>query len=353
MVIFTRRAIIGAGLLLALWVLLVPAEASSCYIGGSEEAAAYAGVPAKEQLAAREAMEAAGAKMPVSARDPWGMDGAAVPAAFPDVVTMANPAAATGASSMETGLEIITGWAVVSEWLDWQRCLGGSSDDYVNSIQPTPDGGYIMAGGTYSNDGDVSGNHGGNDIWMVKLDQSGNLLWQKCLGGSDYDYVNSIQATTDGGYIMAGQTYSNDGDVSGNHGGYDIWVVKLDQNGDIQWQKCLGGSDYDYVSSIQATPDSGYIMAGGTYSNDGDVSGYHYGSDVWAVKLDQNGNIQWQRCLGGNGSEYANSILATPDGGYIMAGQTYSNDGDVLGNHGNSDAWAVKLDQNGNIQWQR
>ena len=351
--IFTRRAIIGAGLLLALWVLLVPAEAGSCYIGGPGEAAADAVGSAKAPLAAREPIEPAAVKMPVSARLPWGMDGAAVPAAFPDVVTMTNPAAATGASALETGLDFVTGWAVVSEWLDWQRCLGGSSSDYVNSIQATPDGGYIMAGYTYSNDGDVSGNHGSYDVWVVKLDQSGNLQWQKCLGGSSYDYVNSIQATPDGGYIMAGQTDSNDGDVSGNHGSYDVWAVKLDQSGNLQWQKCLGGSSYDYVNNIQATPDGGYIMAGQTDSYDGDVSGYHYNSDVWVVKLDQSGNLEWQKCLGGNGTEYANSIQATPDGGYIMAGQTDSNGGDVSGNHGYNDVWVVKLDQSGNLQWQR
>ena len=105
------------------------------------------------------------------------------------------------------------------------------------------------------------------------------------MGGSYQDDVNSKKQTSDGGYIIAGLTDSNDGDVSGNHGDYDSWVVKLSSSGAIQWQKCLGGSDYDGASSIQQTSDGGYIVAGGTMSNDGDVSGNHGGADFWVVKL--------------------------------------------------------------------
>ena len=347
--IFTRRAIIGAGLLLALWVLLVPAEAGSCYIGGPGEAAADAVGSAKAPLAAREPIEPAAVKMPVSARLPWGMDGAAVPAAFPDVVTMTNPAAATGASAMETGLDLITGWAVVSEWLDWQRCLGGSSSDYVNSIQATPDGGYIMAGYTYSNDGDVSGNHGSYDVWVVKLDQSGNLQWQKCLGGSSYDYVNSIQATPDGGYIMAGQTNSNDGDVSGNHGYNDVWVVKISP---IEWQASYGGSGGDYIWDAAQAGDGGYVFVGETDSQAGDVSGNHGRQDAWVAKVDSGGALLWQSCIGGSGDDYGRSI-AQVDGGYFLAGSTTSTDGEMEGNHGGTDAWVAFLDDDLTLQWVR
>jgi len=115
--------------------------------------------------------------------------------------------------------------------------------------------------------------------------------WQKCLGGSDIDEAHSIQQTSDGGYIVAGWTYSNDSDVYGNHGWRDIWVVKLDENGNIQWQKCLGGSDSDKAYSIQQTSDGGYIVAGLAYSNNGDVYGNHGESDMWIVKLDENGNL--------------------------------------------------------------
>ncbi|HPU47245.1 MAG TPA: hypothetical protein PLQ91_06455 [Bacteroidales bacterium] len=235
----------------------------------------------------------------------------------------------------------------------WQKCLGGTNVDQAFSIQQTSDGGFIVAGGTFSNDGDVSGNHGIVDSWIVKLNSSGDIIWQKCFGGTDDDVAFSIQQTSDGGFIVAGGTFSNDGDVSGNHGIVDSWIVKLNSSGDIIWQKCFGGTDDDVATSIQQTSDGGFIVAGYTSSNDGDVSGNHGGGDYWVVKLDSSGTIQWQKCLGGTDNDEAKSIQQTSDGGYIVAGETWSNDGDVSGNHGNSDYWVVKLNSSGDIEWQK
>ncbi|MDX9705524.1 MAG: T9SS type A sorting domain-containing protein [Weeksellaceae bacterium] len=237
--------------------------------------------------------------------------------------------------------------------IEWQKSLGGSDVDYAYSIQQTTDGGYIVAGRSYSNDGDVSGNHGFSDYWIVKLDSTGNTQWQKSLGGSYADYAKSIQQTTDGGYIVAGAASSNDGDVSGNLGGYDYWVVKLDKSGSMEWQKSLGGSSNDYATSIQQTTDGGYIVAGYSESNDGDVIGNHGDKDYWVVKLDSTGNMEWQKSLGGSGWDAAHSIQQTTDNGYIVAGYSESNDGDVSGNHGNMDYWVVKLDNIGNMEWQK
>ncbi len=237
--------------------------------------------------------------------------------------------------------------------LQWQKALGGTGDDVAYSIQLTPDGGYILAGYTLSTDGDVAGNHGGYDTWIVKLSSTGSLQWQKTLGGTAVDWANSIQPTTDGGYVVAGFTNSTNGDVTGNHGGSDAWVVKLSTTGDLEWQKTLGGTGDDYAYSIQPTTDGGYIMAGYTYSNNGDVTGFHGGSDFWAVKLSSTGSVQWQKAIGGTGTDWAYSIQPTPDGGYIMAGFASSTDGDVTGNHGNSDACVVKLSSTGSLQWQK
>ena len=237
--------------------------------------------------------------------------------------------------------------------IEWQKYLGGTGGESAHSIQQTTDNGYIVAGSTFSSDGDVSGNHGSSDYWIVKLDSSGNLIWQKCLGGINQDNAVSIEETDDGGYIVAGSSNSNDGDVSGNHGNWDYWIVKLDLSGNIQWQKCLGGSAGEIAYSIQHTMDGGFIVAGYSYSNDGDVSGNYGSSDYWIVKLDASGNIAWQKSLGGSVNDEANSVSQTSDGGFIIAGSTYSNDGDVSGNHGNGDYWIVKLDQSGNIQWQK
>jgi hypothetical protein len=241
--------------------------------------------------------------------------------------------------------------------IEWARCYGGSDREDATSIIQTADGGFIVAGTSESNDGDVSGNHGRADYWVVKLNSSGVLQWQKCLGGSDWDEASSIAQTTDGGYIVAGYSSSNDSDVSGNHGLLDYWVVKLNSSGDIQWQKCLGGSDYDEASSIAQTADGGFIVAGRSYSNDGDVSGYHgtpgYYGDYWVVKLNSSGDIIWQKCLGGSSDDWAYSIAQTTDGGFIVAGSSRSNDGDVSGNHGRADYWVVKLNSSGVLQWQK
>ena len=122
------------------------------------------------------------------------------------------------------------------------------------------------------------------------------IQWQKCLGGSQGEDESQIQKTTDGGYILSCRSYSNDGDVSGNHGGGDIWVVKLTNQGIIEWQKCLGGSSYEGVTfaSIEQTSDEGYILTGSTQSNGGDVAGNHGMADTWIVKLSSSLGLEEQ-----------------------------------------------------------
>ena len=228
--------------------------------------------------------------------------------------------------------------------IDWQKSLGGSWNDNGMDARQTADGGYIVTGWSNSFNGDVTGNHGGNDYWVVKLDSTGNIVWQKSLGGSGNDNSwGEIQQTADGGYIVAGQSNSNGGDVSGNHGGYDYWVVKLTDAGAIDWQKSLGGSGFDEGYSVRQTSDGGYIVAGFSESNDQDVSGNHGGRDAWVVKLGPSGNILWQHPLGGSGQDQAQCMRQTADGGYIVAGSSDSHDGDVTGNHGGTDYWIVKL----------
>jgi hypothetical protein len=238
--------------------------------------------------------------------------------------------------------------------IEWQRCLGGSWIDQMTAIQQTTEGDLIVVGSSASTDGDLTGNHGGSDMWVAKLNGSGELLWQRNHGGSGNDHANSVQKTDDGGYVLAGVTSSNDGDVSGNHGGIsDAWIVKLSEDGDIQWQRCFGGSGGDQLNAIRQTSDGGYLAVGFTDSDDGDVSGNHGGSDAWVIKLDPVGELQWQRCLGGSGNEGFGAVEQVAAGGYIMAGSTTSTDGDVTSNQGQDDAWVVKLNVNGEIVWQR
>lgn len=278
--------------------------------------------------------------------------------------------------------------------IKWKQCFGGTENDGDNQadfayqdyyysygyIQETSDGGFIFSSVTRSNDADVSGHHGAqnsqnlDDIWVVKLNDSGLLQWQKCLGGSFGESPKCIIQTADGGFMVAGCTWSNDGDVSGNHSSMsapdDAWLVKLSASGLIEWQHCYGGEGSEGASSVQQTSDGGYIFSGVTFGSvEGDVSGWHEGygwsgdyitSDAWVVKISSNGILEWQRCLGGSLDERAFSVKQTLDGNYVVTGFTESSDGDVSGIQGNntinsdvSDMWVVKLSNSGSILWEK
>jgi len=207
--------------------------------------------------------------------------------------------------------------------LDWYKTYGGSDYDYAYSIQQTTDGGYIVAGETYS-----FGTSG--DAYILKLKSDGSLDWQKTYGGGNYDYAYSIQQTTDGGYIVAGETYS-----FGNSG--DAYILKLQSDGSLDWQKTYGGSGGDFAYSIQQTTDGGYIVAGCRYS-------FGAGGDVYILKLKSDGSLDWEKTYGGSNYDYANSIQQKTDGGYIVAGETYS-----FGAGG--DAYILKLKSDGSLDW--
>jgi hypothetical protein len=237
--------------------------------------------------------------------------------------------------------------------IEWQKTFGGSNIEYAAKVLQTSEGGYIIAGTSSSNDGDVSENYGSSDYWIVKISSLGDIEWQKTLGGSGLDSASWIKQTKDGGYIVGGRTESTDGGITNYHGDSDIWIVKLSALGIMQWKKTFGGSNYDDLSTIEQTTDGGYILAGSTDSNDGDVNGNHGSRDIWIVKLSNSGNIQWQKTLGGSSYDSANCVLQTKDSGYIIAGRTYSSDGDVTINYGGFDFWVIKLTNEGNIQWQK
>jgi hypothetical protein len=235
--------------------------------------------------------------------------------------------------------------------LTWSTILGGSEADYAHEVQQTSDGGYIVAGYTLSNDGDVGRNHGLEDIWVVKLDGAGKPVWNATLGGSDRDFAYAVQQTSDGGYVVAGSTRSNDGDVGFNHGLEDSWVVKLDGAGRKVWNVTLGGSDYDFAYAVQQTSDGGYVVAGSTRSNDGDIGRNHGGFDSWVVKLDGAGKLVWNTTFGGSKDDYTHPVQQTSDGGYVVAGSTGSDDGDVGPNHSLGRYWILKLDGAGKLVW--
>lgn len=243
--------------------------------------------------------------------------------------------------------------------IEWEHSYGGSNWDEPFDIQQTIDSGFIVAGYTQSNDGNVSGYYGGWDYWVIKLTKNGLLEWQKCFGGSGLDVAASIHQTIDGGFILGGESYSNDGEVSGNHGNIDYWIIKINSYGEIQWQKCYGGSNGDACTGIYPDNDGGYLAFGQSGSIDGDITSHYAAeglSDIWVLKINSFGEIQWEKSYGGTNDDFSGinkGISKTGDGNFIFCGYSFSNDGDLTSNNGESDYWIVKIDTSGNILWQK
>ena len=209
--------------------------------------------------------------------------------------------------------------------LDWYKTYGGSNDDAANSIQQTVDGGYIVAGCTYSF-GDVG------NVYILKLKSDGTLDWYKTYGGSGHEWANSIQQTVDGGYIVAGWTDSLGA-------GYDAYILKLKSDGSLDWYKTYGGSGDDFANSIQQVADGEYIVAGQTYPFGADKG------DVYVLKLKSDGTLDWQKTYGGSNDDAGDSIQQVADGEYIVAGYTRSFGA------GYYDVYVLKLKSDGSLDW--
>lgn len=216
--------------------------------------------------------------------------------------------------------------------IEWQKNYGGSYDDSGAAIDKTSDGGYILLGTTRSTDRDVTGLHGNlYDVWAIKTNSSGNIEWKKCLGGTGTDVAKLVRATSDGGYIIVADTNSNNGDLTGHFGNLnvkDAWIVKLDSIGNIQWQHHFGGTSEDSVSSVVET-SQGFLMVGYSYSSNENIPANKGGTDAFAAFYDKQGNLQWVKNYGGSRYDYASSVVADDDG-FVIAGRSASVDGDLL-----------------------
>lgn len=290
-------------------------------------------------------------------------DGGSIAAGFSD-----NDSANTGDQTGSTGKGDVDFWVVRLDGegeILWQKRLGGNAYDAARAVQQTTDNGFILVGHSYAgsaNNGDQTGDpgRGQTDFWVVKLEEDGTIEWQRRYGGSGFENPYAIQQTKDGGYIMAGNSFvGGNGDLTGSisNGETDIWIAKLDSEGNIEWQDLYGGASGDFAFGIQETLDNGYIAVGysdGQSANTGDQTGSAGlgANDWWVVKLDTTGNIQWQKRMGGNSSESAYAVQQRYDGSYYIVGHTpSSNSGDLIGvfKHGSNDIWLVRLDENGEI----
>lgn len=256
----------------------------------------------------------------------------------------------------------------------WEKSYGGTHADYLFDAQPTADYGFILAGSSLSDKtgNKTDDNHGDLDYWIWKMNEKGDLDWQKSMGGSGFDLLQSIKNTKDGGFILAGTSSSGNSFQKKEDckGITDFWVIKLDASGTEQWQRTIGGSGQDELLCAFQTRDGGYMLGGSSGSNPPIISvgkpattktdlfnkseKSRGNMDYWIVKLDKLGNIEWQKTYGGQYADVLRSMEQTSDNGYILAG--YSNSpisGDKTeSNKGVGDYWIIKINDTGAIEWQ-
>lgn len=241
-----------------------------------------------------------------------------------------------------------------SQVFDWNHTYGGTSADSPTDIRRCSDGGYVIVGNTLSNDGDVSGNHDPEghapDIWLLKLDSAGQFEWQHCYGSGAPQYAGRVAVMADHGFMIVGTAEGNSDDVDGNHGGKDGWVVRTDSVGNMLWQRCLGGSLNDELRDLVVQPDGGAVLVGFTKSNDGDVAGLN-GSveDVWLVRIGPEGEVLWQHCFdNAYGNDYGQALVQLADGTFTIAGERYYG---VQCPWGSYEMWLFNADSLGNVNW--
>jgi len=241
----------------------------------------------------------------------------------------------------------------------WTKAYGGSSSQMLYSMTPTDDGGYILFGSAYGGDGDIGFHYGGfgkRDFWVLKVDMNGNKVWSKVYGGMNEDLGCSVVPGPNGGCYIVGSTNSTDHECSGNHGGTDAFVARLNNDGNIIWRRVLGGSGLDgggegEGSSSIPNGSGGILIATISGSADGDVSHQinNPGSNIWVINMDSASNIVWDKCYGGGGAEYPNSICYGTDGTIWIMGCSQNSGGQVNASYGKKDTWLVHTDGAGNF----
>lgn len=231
--------------------------------------------------------------------------------------------------------------------LQWEKTFGGSARESSRSVTIAPDGGFLVAGFTESTDGDLDRPDDMADYWLIRLDAQGDLLWHKTYGGSNSDDAYQVRVHPDSGFVVLGTASSFDGDVVSAEDEFtngDFWLVRLSDTGDIIWEHAFGGTNLERGHSFELTTDGGYLLTGFAYSSDGDVTGIKGENDIWLMKVDADGYMEWQKTIGSTGEDEGIAIAQTADGGFIVAGANWAADGDADSNQGFSDMWVIKFE---------
>ena len=239
-------------------------------------------------------------------------------------------------------------WAIkldVNGNLEWSKYFGGGFTDTPYDAIQTPDNNYIIVGSSDSDDVDISNNKGTYDFWVIKISETGTLLWERSFGGTEIDEARGIAHSGDGNYLIVGDTRSSDIDVSNNHGAADLWLIKISPDGDLIWEKTFGGSSFDVARSIQKSDDR-FIISGSSRSADGDVSTNQGQNDAWVIEVGSSGNLISQKTIGGSEIDFCYDATKLNDNTIIAVGESSSSDGDIEENKGFTDLLIVKTKSN-------
>ncbi|WP_405384964.1 hypothetical protein [Maribacter sp. LLG6340-A2] len=227
--------------------------------------------------------------------------------------------------------------------LQWRGYFGGTNNDRAHSVVQSDDGGFVMAGFTESDDYDISNTNGSYDFWVIKVDAFGNLVWEQTFGGEGIEVAYDIAKTSDGGFVVVGNTFSTNGDILFNHGESDLWMIKLDEDGNLIWEQTYGGSQFDLAQAVVESKDGGLLITGNSKSSDQDTSSNSGENDIWLVKTNKTGHLVWQESFGGSGLDFGFDLIENSDGSVIVVGQSSSNDFNALNHKGNSDLVLLKI----------
>ena len=242
----------------------------------------------------------------------------------------------------------------------WEYSFGFAGSDTPYSIIQTNDDGYLLSGvldvsasNGQGNRNSILSRHAGGDYWVIKLNASGVKQWSNYYGGSFTDTAYDAIQTEDDGYIIIGSSDSDDVDITNNRGSYDFWILKISANGTLVWEKSFGGSEIDEAHAISQATDGNYLIVGDTRSNDLDISQNNGAADLWIIKITPEGTLLWEKTLGGSSFDVGRSISKTQDNGFLISGSSRSTNGSLTSNKGQNDAWIVKINSSGNLEWQK